>query len=103
MARSIYGVDNIDGVQRGLFDRAHNGEYREIYVYELGSISLAPRSLLRVFADEPDVGQVPSTLYGTYFNESLSNWECVNLVYKKYGGFITFAIDHNITSDDLMI
>ena len=100
---SLYGADNIDF---SVYEASHNGEYRSIPVEEIGSIKLAPRALLRVFADEIDVGKVPSKLYGTYFNESLSNWECVNLeniMPKLHSGFITFSIDHNITPYDLMI
>ena len=42
-----------------------------LYVQDSVSIDLPPRALLRVFEDETDVGKVPSTLYGTYFNEKL--------------------------------
>ena len=65
---NLYGDDNIDFT---FFRESHNGEYFTMYVEASASIDLPPRALLRVFADETDVGKVPSTLYRTYFNEKL--------------------------------
>ena len=70
---NLYGDDNIFFTY---LSASHNGEYLTMDAKDSVSIDLPPRALLRVFADEtdaPDVGEVPSTLYGTYFNESLSD------------------------------
>ena len=69
-ASDLKGDDNIDFSYR---HASHNGEYLSISDFERMSFDLPPRALLRVFEDETDVGKVPSTLYGTYFNENLSD------------------------------